>query len=84
MSGEQGRAVQPQGVHVVLLRQREDVLQGTRHHDGLVRVGVERQTGQRAAGLHPQGALVGADFACNFDEDMYALVAGEARERWGD
>jgi hypothetical protein len=73
--------VESQGVHVVLLRQREDVLQGARHHDGLVRVGVECKTCERTAGLHSQGALVCADFACNFDENMNALVAGEVDEK---
>ena len=75
MSGEQGRAVQPQGVHVVLLRQREDVLQGTRHHDGLVRIGVEREAGEGAAGLHAERAGVRVYFAGDFDESVYAFVS---------
>lgn len=73
--------VESQWVHVVLLCQCQYVLQGTRHHDGLVRVGVEGKPCECTAGLHSQGALVGADFACNFDKNMNALVAAKANKR---
>jgi hypothetical protein len=71
----QGRTVEPQGVHVVLLRQREDVLQRPRHHDGLVRIGVEREAGEGAAGLHAERAGVRVYFASDLDESVYAFVS---------
>lgn len=70
-----GRTVEPQGVHVVLLRQRQDVLQRARHHDGLVRIGVEREAGEGAAGLHAERAGVRVYFASDFDESVYAFVS---------
>ena len=65
---------------MVLLRQREDVLQGTRHHDGLVRIGVEGEAGEGAAGLHAKCAGVGVYFACDFDETVYAFVSEKNNE----
>ena len=62
-------------VHVVLLRQREDVLQRARHHDGLVRNGVEREADEGAAGLHAERAGVRVYFASDFDESVYAFVS---------
>ncbi len=74
-SGVQGCTVEPQGVHVVLPRQREDVLQSARHHDGLVRIGVEREAGEGTAGLHAERAGVRVYFASDFDESVDAFVS---------
>jgi hypothetical protein len=68
---------------MVLLCQCKNVLQGARHHDGLMRVGVERKPCKGTAGLHSQSTLVGANFTCNFDEYMNALVAAETDEKKG-
>jgi hypothetical protein len=59
---------------VVLLRQRQDVLQRARHHNGLVRIGVEREAGEGAAGLHAERAGVRVYFASDLDESVYAFV----------
>ena len=72
-----GHTIEAQGIQVVLLGQREDVLQRTGHHNRLMRVAVEGEAREGAAGLHAQGALVGAGFTRDFDEYMDASISEE-------
>jgi hypothetical protein len=60
---------------VVLLGEREDVLQRTGHHNWLMRVDIQGEAGEGTAGLHAQGALVGAGFPRDFDEHMDASIS---------
>ncbi len=75
---------------MVLLGQCQYVLERAGHHDRLMSIRVEGEACKGAAGLHAQGALVGACFAGDFDQDVDALVSEGTRQiirretvRWG-